>query len=88
MPATTLNDCVVLQIFWSYVPFYEEGTFKGEQPSTIADFFNVKKFPGKRGIHILPNALIEMALLSDGVAIKDIYKVMSTEAGIDRAFTF
>jgi putative spermidine/putrescine transport system substrate-binding protein len=55
------NDCVVPQIFWSYVPFYQEGTFKGEQPTTIADFFNVKKFPGKR-------------------------KVMSTDAGIDRAF--
>ena len=80
------NDCVVPQIFWSYVVFYEEGTFKGEQPSTIADFFNVKKFPGKRGIHTWPNALIEMALLADGVAVKDVYKVMSTDEGIDRAF--
>ncbi len=80
------NDCVVPQIFWSYVPFYEAGTFKGEQPTTIADFFNVKKFPGKRGIHTWPNALIEMALAADGVAIKDIYKVMSTDEGIDRAF--
>ena len=80
------NDCVVPQIFWSYVPFYEEGTFQGEQPSTIADFFNVKKFPGKRGIHTWPNALIEMALLADGVAVKDVYKVMSTDEGIDRAF--
>ena len=80
------NDCVVPQIFWSWVPFYEEGTFKGEQPTTIADFFNVKKFPGKRGIGAFPQANIEMALAADGVAIKDIYKVMSTEAGIDRAF--
>ncbi len=80
------NDCVVPQIFWSYVPFYQEGTFSGAQPTTIADFFNLKKFPGKRGIHTWPNALIEMALLADGVAIKDLYKVMSTDAGIDRAF--
>lgn len=80
------NDCVVPQIWWSYVPFYQEGTFSGAQPTTIADFFNLKKFPGKRGIHTWPNALIEMALLADGVAIKDVYKVMSTDAGIDRAF--
>ena len=80
------NDCVVPQIFWSYVPFYQEGTFTGAQPTTIADFFNLKKFPGKRGIHTWPNALIEMALLADGVAIKDVYDVMSTDAGIDRAF--
>jgi len=80
------NDCVVPQIFWSYVAFYQAGSFEGAQPTTIADFFNVKKFPGKRGIHTWPNALIEMALLADGVAVKDVYKVMSTREGIDRAF--
>ncbi len=81
------NDCVVPQIFWSYVPFYEEGTFSGAKPTTIADFFNVKKFPGKRGIHTWPQALIEMALLADGVSIKEVYNVMSTDAGIDQAFS-
>ncbi len=80
------NDCVVPQSFWSYVPFYKEGTFKGDQPTTISDFFDVEKFPGKRGIHAWPNALIEMALVADGVEIRDVYKVMSTAAGIDRAF--
>ena len=39
------NDCVVPQIFWSYVPFYKAGTFKGPQPSTISDFFDLQKFP-------------------------------------------
>ena len=80
------NDCVVPQIFWSYVPFYKAGTFKGPQPTTIADFFDLQKFPGKRGIRYWPNAIIEMALVADGVAIKDVYKVLSTRAGIDRAF--
>ena len=80
------NDCVIPQIWWSYVPFYEEGSFSGDQPTTIADFFDVEKFPGKRGIHTWPNALIEMALVADGVAIADVYDVMSTEEGIDRAF--
>ena len=80
------NACVVPQILWSYVTFFEEGSFDGEQPSTIADFFDLEKFPGKRGIHTWPNALIEMALLADGVAVKDLYRVMSTDEGIDRAF--
>ena len=80
------NDCVVPQAFWSYVPFYKKGTFKGDQPTTIGDFFNVDKFPGKRGIHLWPNALIEMALVADGVGVNDVYKVMSTEVGMDRAF--
>ena len=80
------NECVVPSAFWSYLPFYNEGSFDDAQPTTIADFFNLEKFPGKRGIHSWPNALIEMALVADGVAIRDVYKVMSTEAGIDRAF--
>ena len=83
------NNCVVPQIFWSYVPFYQEGTFDGNaagNPKTIGDFFDVKKFPGKRGIHTWANALIEMALMADGVAAADVYKVMDTAAGIDRAF--
>ncbi len=80
------NDCVVPQIFWSYMAFYDEKTFPDEKPTTIADFFDIEKFPGKRGIHTWPNALIEMALLADGVAVPDIYEVMSTEEGIDRAF--
>lgn len=80
------NDCVVPQIFWSYMAFYQEGTYQGDQPSTIADFFNVEKYPGKRGIHTWPNALIEMALLADGVEPGDVYDVMSSDGGIDRAF--
>ena len=80
------NECVVPQIFWSYMAFYDEKTFPDEKPTTIADFFDIEKFPGKRGIHTWPNALIEMALLADGVAVPDIYEVMSTEEGMDRAF--
>ena len=80
------NDCVVPQIWWSYMAFYKKGTFSGSQPSTIADFFNVKKFPGKRGIHTWPQAIIEMALMADGVAGNDVYKVMDSSGGIDRAF--
>jgi len=66
--------------------FYQEGTYSGEQPDSVADFFDVEKFPGKRGIHTWANALIEMALYADGVAIADVYDVMDTPEGIDRAF--
>ncbi len=80
------NACVVPQAYWSYVSFYRQGTFAGAQPVSIADFFDVKKFPGKRGIRSRPQGLIEMALVADGVAIRNVYKVMSTEQGIDHAF--
>jgi putative spermidine/putrescine transport system substrate-binding protein len=80
------NDCVVPQIWWSYVPFHKADTFSGEQPSTIQDFFDVEKFPGKRGVHTWANAIVEMALYADGVAIPDIYDVLDTQEGQDRAF--
>jgi len=83
------NDCVVSQIFWSYVPFWQEGAFDGNaagNPSTIADFFDVANFPGKRGLHTWGNATIEMALMADGVAPEDVYDTLSTPEGVDRAF--
>ncbi|MBD1148076.1 extracellular solute-binding protein, partial [Pelagibacterales bacterium SAG-MED31] len=43
-------DCCVPQIFWTYVVFYDPDAFPGDKPSSMADFFDVEKFPGKRGI--------------------------------------
>jgi len=81
-----VSDCVVPQIFWAYTAFYDKGAFPGKKPKRLKDFFDVKKFPGKRGIHTWPQALIEMALVADGVKASKVYDVMSTPEGIDRAF--
>ena len=86
MVVKPVSECIAPQIFWSYVAFYDPAAFPGKKPKTIKDFFDVKKFPGKRGIHTWANALIEMALVADGVKPKDVYKVMSSDGGIDRAF--
>ena len=80
------NDCVVPQIWWSYVPFHKADTFEGEQPSTINDFFDVEKFPGKRGVHTWGNGIVEMALYASGVAIEDLYDVLDTQEGQDMVF--
>ena len=56
------------------------------QPTDIADFFDLEKIPGKRGIRSDPKGTLEFALMADGVDVKDVYKVMSTKAGLDRAF--
>jgi len=81
-----VSECVVPQIFWAYTAFYDKAAFPGKKPKNIKDFFDVKKFPGKRGIHTWANALIEMALIADGVKASKVYDVMSTPEGIDRAF--
>ena len=83
------SDCAVPQFFWSYLPFYSKNSFqrKGRiSPKTIADFFDVEKFPGNRALNSFPHGNLEMALLADGVAVTDVYKLLDTGAGLDRAF--
>ena len=56
------------------------------QPSSLADFFDLEKIPGKRGLRSDPKGTLEFALMADGVDVKDVYKVMATKEGLDRAF--
>jgi len=55
-------------------------------PKNITDFFDLQKFPGKRGLRKTPDKTLEWALMADGVSVNDIYKVLSTSEGVDRAF--
>ncbi len=80
------NDCVVPNIFWSWLVFFDQTKFPGEKPSTIPDFFDLEAFPGKRGLSAFPQANMEMALVADGVDPKKVYEVMDTPEGIERAF--
>ncbi len=51
-----------------------------------ADFWDVAKHPGKRGLPRGPRLTLEIALLADGVAAADVYATLRTEEGVDRAF--
>ncbi|OJU86027.1 MAG: hypothetical protein BGO11_08385 [Solirubrobacterales bacterium 70-9] len=54
-----------------------KGTYSGPQPETWADFFDTKKFPGKRGwpAEYFPEGCFQAALMADGVAPEDIYPI-------------
>lgn len=80
------HECGVGLIIWSTIVAYDKTKFPGEKPSKLADFFDTKKFPGMRAISKRPVVALEFALLADGVAPKDVYKLLSTKAGVDRAF--
>lgn len=80
------SECAVASIVWSTVYAYRTDKFSGDQPSSMADFFNLEKFPGKRGLRRGAKANLEMALIADGVAPGDIYSVLATPEGVDRAF--
>lgn len=80
-----LRECSVAAMVWSTVYAYDASKLK-TAPTRIADFFDLKKFPGKRGLRKSPKVTLEWALVADGVAPADVYKVLATPAGVDRAF--
>ncbi|MBW8638547.1 extracellular solute-binding protein [Hoeflea sp. WL0058] len=80
------NNCVGANILWSWIYAYDERRFPDGAPQTIADFFDLEKFPGKRALSVYPQANLEMALVADGVAPGVVYEVLDTAEGVDRAF--
>ena len=58
-----------------------------KSPATLADFFDLKKFRGRRALSRASAKFnLEMALLADDVAPADVYKTLDTPQGLDRAF--
>jgi len=80
-----VTDCGVSTDIWATVFAYDTTKFP-EGPKTAADFFDLTKFPGKRGLHKGAKAVLEFALMADGVAAADVYATLSTPEGVDRAF--
>lgn len=81
-----LLRCAVVQLVFSTVIAYDERAFPGEKPQSVADFFDVERFPGKRALKRSPVALLEWALLSYGVPRSQLYDLLSTRRGMDLAF--
>jgi putative spermidine/putrescine transport system substrate-binding protein len=80
-----IHECGVGAFVWSTVLAYNADKLK-TAPKNWADFWNVSKFPGKRGMRKGARYNLEFALMADGVPTKDVYKVLGTKAGADRAF--
>ncbi len=83
---TIVSDCFIPQVIYSTTFGYRSDKFKGDSPSTIADIFDLEKFPGKRALEKRPVNNLEWALIADGVSKEDVYDVLDTEEGVDRAF--
>ena len=56
------------------------------KPASLKDFFDIGNFPGKRILPKQPRYSLELALMADGVDPDDVYDVLSTSQGQDRAF--
>lgn len=80
------SKCGIGAIVWSVLMAYNGDRLKGNEPKSMADFWDTKRWPGKRGMRQGPKLNLEIALMADGVAPDDVYKELKTDAGVDRAF--
>lgn len=81
----TLLPCGVGNVAGSTVVSYNRERLE-RAPESIADFFDLRQFPGPRGLRRTPQGNLEWALVADGVPRERIYEVLSTPEGVDRAF--
>ena len=83
-PTLYSDYCVGGDVF-STVYAWNTDTFGEDGPQSWADFFDVEKFPGKRAYRGKVAGALEPAILADGVAPEDVYEVLGSEEGIERA---
>lgn len=76
------SECGIPFDVYAFVLVYNTEMFGDNPPTSWADFFDTRAFPGKRGImNYAAGGGLEVALLGDGVARDDLYPM-----DLDRAF--
>ncbi len=81
-----LHKCGVASMVWSLTIIYNKRAFKRRVPRTVKDFFDTRRFRGKRALPKTAENLLELALLADGANPDEVYALLETPDGIDRAF--
>lgn len=78
------SECGVGAFVWSKILAFDGDKTTGV--ASWADFWDVNKWPGKRGLRKQARMTLEIALLADGVQPEELYDVLATKEGQDRAF--
>ena len=81
-----LRDCYIPQILYSTALAYNSRSFDGDAPSSVADVWDTDTYSGRRSLRRVPAANLEWALYADGVARDEVYDVLQTRDGPERAF--
>lgn len=82
--AQGVGDCGVGAALSTLVLVWDRD--KSQAAPNWSDFWDVAKYPGKRGLYKGVRGNLEFALIADGVSPPDVYKVLGTSDGVDRAF--
>ncbi|WP_413719405.1 extracellular solute-binding protein [Silicimonas sp. MF1-12-2] len=80
-----VSDCFIPQIVYSTTFGYRTDMVGDTPPTDICAVFDLEAYPGKRALEKRPINNVEWALYCDGVAKDDIYDVLATEEGQERA---
>lgn len=81
-----LDECFVATIVYSNIVAFNTEMFpEDNKPSTIADVFDLENFPGKRSLQRRPINNLEWALIADGVPHEEVYDLLTTNEGVERA---
>jgi putative spermidine/putrescine transport system substrate-binding protein len=79
-----IQDCGMGTVLTATALAWNRAKYNGTPGWT--EFWDIARVPGKRALPRGPRLTLEIALLADGVAPADIYKVLRTDDGVDRAF--
>jgi putative spermidine/putrescine transport system substrate-binding protein len=74
-PPGMAEPTYIAQNFYSLVIGWNTKKFGQNGPQTWADFWDAKKFPGKRSLFNFASTSLEVALLADGVAPDKMYPI-------------
>ena len=80
-----INDCYVPNIVYSTTFGYRTDMVGDTPPTSVCAVFDTETYPGKRALERRPINNLEWALFCDGVAKEDLYEVLATEEGQNRA---
>ena len=80
-----VSDCFIPQIVYSTTVGYRADMVGDTAPTDICALFDLETYPGKRSLEKRPINNMEWALLCDGVPKDDVYSVLETGEGQDRA---
>lgn len=81
-----IHPCGIGSSVGSMLIAFDPEKFPNKKPSRLEDFWDLANFPGPRGMRKAPGYNLEWALVADGVEPADVYEVLATEEGVDRAF--
>lgn len=81
-----LSHGMVFSTFATIFGYRKDLLQDGGTPKDWADFWDVETFPGGRTMQNSVTINLPIALLADGVPRDEVYEVLATDEGIDRAF--